>query len=315
MEWNQRHTMAECAMDAFCNGQYYESLCFASGLAHIQGKMSRHERQLMGDIFLGIINRIILDVDALKAQLATKVQALLQLIEPTEEQKMDVQADSDAIKNLLWHLTTYVHEMADIIRKAQRSYHVDDHEPNIYFLRLLGECLGIMGHMVNTDDGLVNIAASTAFAFGVVYGFNVPPTDPTNLENIISYCIFSVRNMRNIDVAIELAIYGLTSCTEQLILRSSNPQATRLRLQILESCLEVWIAIRDIDPAVAVLIDANSDADGDIELFCLSACRPPALLPQPCGFYCSLLLFLLAAGYDYDAASIGAEQPIRWRMT
>ncbi|XP_034655481.1 uncharacterized protein LOC117893135 [Drosophila subobscura] len=258
MEPNQRHTMAECAMASFLNGQYYESVCCTAALVYMGEQLRSHERHLMCDIFLGIINRFIIEKKELEKQLETKRQALQQISEPTEEQKQVVEAAKEGINILLWHLTMYVSEMLGITIEALNSFTTDDHEPKVFLFRLMGECLGIMCQLVNPDDDVVNTAASTAYAFGVVYGFHLPPTHPSNLENIISYCIFAVRNLRNLDAAIQLASYATSICTEEMILESRHVQATRHRLHLLQLCLDVWTTIREIMNS-----DSNANTNED----------------------------------------------------
>ncbi|SPP90139.1 uncharacterized protein LOC117591699 [Drosophila guanche] len=245
METIQRHTMAECAMASFLNGQYYQSVCCTAALVYMGEQLRSHERHLMCDIFLGIINKFIIEKIELEKQLEAKRQALQQISEPTEEQKQVVEAAKEGINILLWHLTMYISEMLVITIEALNYFTTDDHEPKVFLYRLMGECLGIMCQLVNTDDDVVNTAASIAYAFGMVYGFHLPPTHPSNLDNIISYCIFSVRNLRNLDAAIVLASYAISTCTEELILESTHVQATRHRLHLLQMCLDVWTTIRE----------------------------------------------------------------------
>ncbi|SPP90107.1 blast:Disheveled-associated activator of morphogenesis 2, partial [Drosophila guanche] len=195
--------MAECAMASFLNGQYYQSVCCTAALVYMGEQLRSHERHLMCDIFLGIINKFIIEKIELEKQLEAKRQALQQISEPTEEQKQVVEAAKEGINILLWHLTMYISEMLVITIEALNYFTTDDHEPKVFLYRLMGECLGIMCQLVNTDDDVVNTAASIAYAFGMVYGFHLPPTHPSNLDNIISYCIFSVRNLRNLDAAIQ----------------------------------------------------------------------------------------------------------------
>ncbi|SPP90161.1 Hypothetical predicted protein, partial [Drosophila guanche] len=105
MDTSQIDTLAECALDCFLNGRYYDSVSCTAVMVYMREQLSSHERHVMYDIFSGIINKFINANTELEKRLEDERQALQQISEPTEEQKQVVEAAKAAVNTLLGHLT------------------------------------------------------------------------------------------------------------------------------------------------------------------------------------------------------------------